>query len=729
MRPAAARLFLFSSAGAYRRLVAIVAGIALGTGMLLVLLGAYLHMPDRDERVAWKEPNSAGALFSDDRGVPLAPVDDTVLLANHVDFFDGATIETVSVASSAHTSVAFPDGIAPPAPGEYYASPAMARLIDQNPADQLGGRYGKRLGVLPASMLKGPSQRIVLIGANWDALAGDANATAERAFATAGNHSASLLYQAVLAIGSVALLVPIVLLISIVSQLGAAERRERFATVRLIGAGRRDVAALAGREMGLASLAGGLIGIGVAALLRPAAAVLSIGGATSYRADLVPSFGWTAASLVIVAALGAGTAWWRTFRDDVGALGATRERPEKRTTGWRAVPLGVGLTAFCGSAAATRLDGAPQDLVLLGLVGGFALTAFGIVHAGPWITKAASQTYRRLARSAAGVVAAGRLSRHPRATFRSVAGVVVAVFIVSMLAGVLSSVARLVAVDDTPGLLRQDTLIAALDSPEQAGAMLASLASVAGVREGVVAYRTPRDGATTEVMTPADARAVGAIDVPDAPAVTLDLFDMLSGGIMSGSTSVKAPQPAPAIAGLAPEYVLAVTDGSPAAIERARTAMIAAGKPSLAPTTRSDFAERGTLEFTQELSALAYIGMAIAIGISALALAVATVAAALDRKRTFGLLRLGGMPVSELRKSVTAEAALPLGATLAASAALGFFVAWVMVGALGDGATMAWPDARYWWALGGSLAIAALAVTGSFGVVSRSTEVVSTRFE
>ena len=53
---------------------------------------------------------------------------------------------------------------------------------------------------------------------------------------------------------------------------------------------------------------------------------------------------------------------------------------------------------------------------------------------------------------------------------------------------------------------------------------------------------------------------------------------------------------------------------------------------------------RSTL--TYQLAMLAYIGMAIAVGISALSLTVATVAAALDRKRTFGLLRLGGMSVA-----------------------------------------------------------------------------------
>jgi ABC-type antimicrobial peptide transport system permease subunit len=121
--------------------------------------------------------------------------------------------------------------------------------------------------------------------------------------------------------------------------------------------------------------------------------------------------------------------------------------------------------------------------------------------------------------------------------------------------------------------------------------------------------------------------------------------------------------------------------------------------------------------------------MAVAIGIAALSLTVATVAAALDRKRTFALLRLGGMPSGDLRRVIAVEAGVPLVATLAISAGLGFFVAWLMVTTLGNGQTMSWPDARYWWAIVASVAIGAAAVMGSFSMVRRSTEVTSTRFE
>ncbi len=731
MRPVAARLVLLSNPSAYRRLAGIVGVVGLGMGMLFILLGTYLHMPERDGRVAWQYSTGVaeGRDYTDTGLVPIAPSDDTILLSTRIDFFTNSTIEVAQVASTPGTTVAFPAGIVPPRPGEYYASPAMARLIDATPHDQLGARYGTRIGILPAEMLKGPSERVVFMGMNWDLLSANDSAMAQHRFGVEGDRSPSFRYRTILAIGSVAILVPIVLLISIVSQLGAVERRERLATVRLIGAGRRGIAALAGIEMGLATLVGGIVGIGFAALIRPAAALLTIDRTTSYAGDLVPSLGWTALCIVVVTVLGAVAAWWRTYRDDVGALGATRERPEKPTTAWRTASLVAGLALLAGSVLLSRTGSGIESFLLLGIVVGFGLTAFGVVIAGSWVTRVTSKTYGKLARSASGVVAAGRLARHPRATFRSVAGVVVAVYVVSVFAGLVSSVTGQTGLRDTPGLLVSSAVLATADNPEQADAMAAAARTVPGVDRVVIAYyaANPNDG--RDVMTAAEARAIGAIDVPEAPVVQVDLYAMLAGGFGGPGTPVPTPQPARTIEGLTPDFVIAVTDGNPTSIERVRTAMIAAGQPNQYPTTRADYIGIGSLEVTQELSVLAYLGMAIAIGVSALALAVATVAAALDRKRTFGLLRLAGMPVSELRRSVMTEAALPLGTTLVASAGLGFFVDWVLVHALGDRIAVTWPDVRYWWAMLGSLAIAALAVAGSFGVVRRSTEVESTRFE
>src|SRR5690606_10569632 len=191
-----------------------------------------------------------------------------------------------------------------PRPGEYYASPALTELIDSVPDEQLRGRYGEFAGVLPDSTLKGRTQLVALVGGEWDEVALRPGAVLLTGFSAQGEQSESFTYRTVIAIGSVALLVPIVLLVGIVSQLGAAARRERFATVRLIGAGRRQVATLSALEMGLATLVGAVLGIGVMHAIRPAAAFIRFGGTESFLADLAPSAPVTLGTVAVVTLLG-----------------------------------------------------------------------------------------------------------------------------------------------------------------------------------------------------------------------------------------------------------------------------------------------------------------------------------------------------------------------------------------------------------------------------------------
>ncbi|MCB2413512.1 ABC transporter permease [Demequina sp. TTPB684] len=726
MSPSAARLIVFGAAGSMRRLVGIAAGVALGTGMLLILLGAYLHLPERDERDGWTTSTGPYRDFTETADlIPIAPADDAVLLHNTPDYFRGEAFEKVVVATTPTTTVEFPAGLEALEAGQYYASPALVALIERYPDDELSDRFGTFQGEIPRGALKGPDQVVALVATDWEMLSAEANARVQKGFPDKGPHAESVLYRIVIGVGSVALLVPIALLVGIVSQLGAAARRERYATVRLIGAGRRAMAGLAALEMGVASLAGAVVGIGVASAIRPAAVLLPVNGTQSYAADLTPSVVWVVATVLGMAALGAGAAWWRAYRDEHGALGASRERAEKPATWRRVIVLVVGLVLFTGSAAWATDPSAPANAIILGLIGGFAMVAFGIVLAGSWLTKVASLVFARQARTGASLVAASRLARHPRATFRSVAGVVVAVFIVSMLSGVVSSVNGLATEEEEPGLLPLSAVAAALDESSDADAMADAARTTAGVEQVVVAYRNDASGMPT--VTREEAIALGATGVPQGSYVAVDIYAMLAGDFQQDGPQQAVPATAPD--GAPADYLVALTDGSPGAVDRARTALEVAGSMTLSPVTRAEYGGAATLSLTYQLAMLAYIGMAIAVGISALSLTVATVAAALDRKRTFGLLRLGGMPVSDLRRTIAIEAAMPLAVTLVASAGLGFALAFVMVKTLGNGLYFTWPDPLYWWALLGSVAIAAVAVSGSFGVVRRSTEIASTRFE
>lgn len=724
MNLAASRLIVLPHASAYRRLGGIVAGVAVATAMLLILLGTYLHLPDRADRFAWSEVPRGTAKAAPD-GVPVPAADDAVVVDVSQDLALGEAYTVMYLGATEGSTLQFPAGIDVPRPGEYYASPALVSLIDSVPDDQLRDRYGEFVGLLPASMLKGRTHMVAIVGADWDEVAIRPGAALLQEFSVVGERSESLSYRVIIAIGSVALLVPIVLLVGIVSHLGAAQRRERFATVRLIGAGRKQVAAVSALEMGIATLVGAALGVAVMYALRPAAAYIRFSGTESFPDDLTPSLGVIVGTVLGVALLGAASAWRQTFRDDVGALGSSRERAEKRTAAWRILPVALGIVSL---AVTTKLGNTlPEPVLLLGLVGGFGLAAFGVIFAGPYVTRALAGMVRRLGRSAPVMVAAGRLGRHPRATFRSVAGLVVAVFIVSLFAG-LSSVASGTAMPQAePGSMRFGVVIAELDPLVADAADAArSVADVAGVEDVIVAGDASTWGYGDLVVTQDEARALGAAEIPDTPLVALDGYSMIMAGV-AGETV----KPAREFSGHVPEGSVAfvVTDGSSGAVERARTALSLSGAVLGTPVTRKEFADRGGASLINELAVMAYIGMAIAVAISAVSLAVATIASALDRKRTFGLLRLAGMPVSYLRRVIVTEAAVPLGGMVLWSAGLGFLIAWLLLEAMGSLVQVSAPDARYWVALIAALGVGAAAIASSFGMVRRSTEVASTRFE
>ena len=168
MRSSAARLIVFGAAGSMRRLAGIAAGVALGTGMLLILLGAYLHMPERDDRGGWSASTGESREFSTAGDlIAVPPTDNQVLLVKRTEYLRGRAFEKVVAATTPTTDVAFPAGLPRLAAGEYYASPALAELVAKYPHDELADRLGTMKGELPRGALKGPDQVIALVGEDW----------------------------------------------------------------------------------------------------------------------------------------------------------------------------------------------------------------------------------------------------------------------------------------------------------------------------------------------------------------------------------------------------------------------------------------------------------------------------------------------------------------------------------------------------------------------------------
>lgn len=724
-----ARLAIAGNKGSRGRLLAIAAGVAIGVAILLMLWGASSGLRARDDRTAWTLLWQTPTLV-DANGVPEPLSVDTIRAEQTYDYFHDLRIDRVDVAALPDTKVSFPGDITPPRAGEYYASPALARLIDETPADQLGDRYGVRVGVLPDDTIVGPESLTVLVGLDPDEASGSQYLTTVEGFPTGGRGD-NANYQTLLIIGGIAVFFPVVLFISIVTQLGAAQRQEKYATLRLIGASPRAVTTTATVEMAITSLVGALAGIVLAFFLRPLAAMVPINGERSFTSDFAMSPLIVVLVIVLMVASATAATVWSIHRAGIGPLGAARQMREGQPSWRRMLPLPAGLGLLFWSTSGFQL------LARLGLnalapvliIFGFVLVSFGIVIIGPWLTWLGARLVARFARSAESVIASSRIRATPAATFRSVSGLVVAVFMVSVFAGSASVVNDVVSPREGPGQLPLDALAANGNSFEDPEATIAALEKVDGVT-AVVQSRSLDEGASSagyyDAMTAKDARMLGFANVPDSEWVAYNHYELMASEVESVPKVVPVNGDGIGDRG----YLYIRTDGSAAARERARTIVEQDGIESRVPMTRADWADYGTTRLVNSLAVLAYLGIFFSVTVAGISLAVATVVAMLDRKRVLGLMRLMGMPAGSIRRIIGLEAAVPLLVVLGGSVALGFFVAWMLIGGLGtDEYQMGWPDPRYFVTLAISLLLAFVAIAAGSATVNRNTSVSTTRFE
>ncbi|WP_346925830.1 FtsX-like permease family protein [uncultured Arthrobacter sp.] len=737
------KLAVVGSRSGYGRLAGIAGGVAVGVCLLLLLWGGANGLSARDDRGAWLRETGRPAMaapLTDDPGIsgpgtPVPLTTDTVLMeANPAEVFRDQLINRRDVAALGSTTVTIPGIGAPPEPGSYYTSRALQRLIESTPRDELGDRYGTFAGTIDDAALPGPDSLIVVTGATEAELRQSGRAFLVSDFTTNPYGGSAAAYNTVLSIGAIAVFFPVLLLISIVTSLGAAQRRERFATLRLIGASPQVVSRIAAVETAVPSLIGAVLGVGLAILLRPAAAQIPVNGTRMFAADLTTGWAAAAAVITLVVAASALVAAHRTARAGIGPLGVTRAVHEKTPTMWRTLPLLAGLAAMITAVLMIRvLEVRLPWLESPLLIVGFLLILVGIVVVGPWLTRLVSRVGLRQARSASAVIAASRIHKTPVATFRSVSGLVIAVFIVSVFAGGSSIIESTEAPSARPGLLQPTSLhatVSAGHTPAQAAEAARQASELPGILSATVGYGpgalSGPDAGPEIYLRAADAAGLGFEDIPATEAVAVD-----TSFLQYWTTQPLALTPAPAanLDGLVPVVIVLGTDGTPKAMDRARTALNSSGITAVPATAPLDLNLQSTGRLIQGLAVLAYLGMFVAIAIAGLSLAVATASAVLDRKRVLGLMRLMGMPGSVLRRIITREAAVPLLTVLLLSIGLGFLVAWLMVTFIDDTYRVTWPAPDYFMALGLSLLLALGAVTATFGLIRSNTSMTATRFE
>lgn len=679
--------------------------IALGLGVTIVGLGVGPAIQDRADRVAWTELDMPELTSGSPASLTLASYSSYV----------GTHRITVMTVAAADTHAPVPPGIdAVPEPGQTYLSPAVADLLGDTP--QAAGRFGTVVGTIDDDGLRGPGDLLVVRGVPLEqaALSG---VTVDR-FPDQGRlPELSGVERLTLAVGAVALIAPVLILVSIAVQLNATTRRRRRDILDLAGATTRQLATIAVGEMSVPVLAGALLAVPAASLLRRLAASVPLDGAAFFVDDLALT---TSATLAVLAvAVGLCVAALAT-----GARATATARPARSPRRWvrpAAAVVGAGIAVTAGSRGS---DGSPALAVAT-----FLGTLTVLVLAAPGLLRHVGHALER-APGAAALMAGRRLRDNPQAGARASAGVGLALMITAMFAAITPAAA--VTLDRSDQVGQAEGTAQALiqyTSPQDATTTADAVAASAGISGAALvvtaqvsspdgAYRawigdcaaitslthltdascetglvvgrdvasTLGDPAAVELydLTPATVRAWEALPETTDPN-NARLRDGAQWQVMAAQPGIDMPAVIidPTLIDLDPTTVrptlLLFTYDSPAALENART-LIEQSNPEATVATRATTFDGLSLNVRRLYTAV-NLGAATLALVCGAALLAATLASVIERRRSLTTLRITGAPLRTLRASILLEGLTPLLTLAALCAAAGIGLGILLSGA------------------------------------------------
>jgi hypothetical protein len=727
----AARLAAGAGREALVRLVVTAVGVALGVVLLLFATVAFPALRAHDARAGWLATGSHNIAPAQDERTT-----DKMLWRTGVDNYGDQEIVRVDVAAEGPRAPVPPGLDRLPGPGEYALSPALARLMATTPADTLADRFqGHAVETIGRAALAGPGQLMVIVGHDPAVLREYTGVDEVRSIEGAPvQRGYNEFLRIMLAVGIIGLVLPVIVFISTATQLAAARREQRLAALRLVGVTTGQAGVLAATEAAAAACAGTALGFAAFLVLRPYAARIPFDGTDFYPADLRLSVAWALVVALGVPLLAAVASLMSLRRLRISPLGVTRQAPRPRPTWRRLILLGAGLLAFVvGLSTVVANRGGNGPLAFMSIA--FVLVVAGIVVAGPWLTLGVGRVLLRLGRSPSALLAARRLEENPAGGFRSISGLVLAVFVVSLICGVLPGAmgpGRKTTPVPAGAVLayfggRQATGI----SPASAGSLLGRLRGTAGV-DHLVAFRrvpsTADEHDTAPVLVSCGDLAYTGLSTCGARTgiVRLDLH--LLGTPEDPFLPLTHPVTGADLDALPLAALVVRTDGRDAVLEEARTAVyVGAADREVSVETTAD--ENGRLNHRLiQLQRLATVALLLTLVIAGCSLAVSVAGGVVERKRPFALLRLAGAQPGDLRRVVLAETTGPLLTVAVISAGLGLALAATILNA--TGVTWRPPASSYWVALAAGLLLAwTLAAATALPLLSRLTSLETARFE
>jgi FtsX-like permease family protein len=778
MIPLALRLVLSGGREAITRLVILAVAAGLGVGLLLTAVAATSAVTTWNNRHAWFWTGTAW--------VPPGPAAaGAAPLWWHPgsDIFNGQSISRFDVAATG-TSSPVPPGIPrDPGPGQYYASPALAALLQSIPANQLADRYpGHLAGTIGDAALPSPDSLVIIVGRTPAQLAHAPNSVQVTSISTtpvgwpvppAEANPEGLTYappdpgggasaiDLILSVVALAIVAPVLIFIATATRLSAARREERFAAMRLAGATRRQVSLLAATESALAGILGVAAGFGIFFGLRIPVAGIPFIGQPFFPAELslsLPHVLAVAIGVPVFAAVAARLALRRVHLSPLGV--ARRATPEPPRT-WRVLPLLAGLAEL----GFWTIYGHPASSggQVQAFASSFALILVGLFIAGPWLTMAAARGMARWTSRPGTLLAARRLADDPRAAFRAVSGLVLALFITTVAVVAITTqnaknLTRWASVAEANVLTSQvsaSNQVAGNSSPgtsmgtarpgpaAPAAPLTVQLRGIPGV-QGVLVVRADPGltipgtfhglGANLGTSGPVPAGVVSCAQLAAVPALgrcpagaqtAAFPADGFNGPLFgTDATTIIWPVadiPAARLDALGVDAINVATNGTTRAIEQARTVLENAhAYPAIStPSTIGGIVAQDN-SADNDYQQLANVVILVSLPIAGCTLATGIAAGLADRKRPFSLLRLTGARLTTLRRVVALEGAVPLLAVAAVAIGTGFGGA-AMFAAEAQEHPMVAPGIAYYLLIVGGIVASLGIIAATFPLLARIT--------
>jgi hypothetical protein len=759
------RLAVAGGREAITRLALIAIAVAIGAGLLLTTLASVNAVNSQNARYAWLETGYNGS-NAPAGATPAAAASDPLWWRLRADYFRGKQIGRVDLAATGPNSPLPPGISALPGPGEYYASPALAKLLRTTPAAQLGDRFpGRLIGTIGSAALPAPNSLIIVIGQRASELSRQVDVTKVSRISTTvpsscsgecavGVGTDSNGITLILSVVAAALLFPVLIFIGGATRLSAARREQRFAAMRLVGATPGQISVLSTVESAVAATLGAAVGFGLFFALRPTIATIPFTGYPFFTSDLSLSLVdvlLVALGIPVAAAIAARLALRRV---SISPLGVTRRVTPRPPRAWGLIPLlaGVGELGYFAYFHDIGARSHTNTTLEAGLfLTGILLIMAGLVIAGPWLTMVASRLTARRANRPATLIAARRLADNPQAGFRAISGLVLAVFVGTCAVGIIATITSSSSAN-TAGA-SSATLVDSfrnVQGPKVVKALPAAITdkitSIPGV-SGLAAIRTrfdpnpppipkpvsgPRAGAPRQIRFDPEQDFVACIELARVPALghcppgatVVAINPDYGGGLIDRSSMAETTWPAAALsaqqlAALPIDTLVVGTHGSSAAVEQARTILDLAYPDTFAAQSISEIhADNNRL--LDGYRQLADVVILTSLPIAGCSLAVAIAGGLSERKRPFSLLRLTGAPLAMLRRVVTLEAAAPLVVTAVVSIGAGFLAAQLFLRAqLHE--TLQAPSLQYYLVIAAGLIGAIVVIASTLPLLNRLT--------